>query len=79
MHISGINIVKLPDNLTCIEVEETIIGGSETQMMYSYFYNGQTLDKKGYKLDYWGKIVGVSIDGRNSLMEQICRLSRYLP
>lgn len=46
-------VVKLPDGTIVTEVEVTIFGASETQLMYAYY---PRVDISKYKTNYWGKI-----------------------
>ncbi len=51
-------LMKLPDGRFATEVMEEHIGGSETHLTYDYYNvdGGQLIDKRLYRLEYWGAI-----------------------
>ncbi len=54
--------VKLSDGTLASEFENKYIGGSETQVTYSYLSEfGIRIKKESYKLDYWGRIENIEI------------------
>ncbi len=66
--------VEFPCGRLGLEVEETYYGGSETQMVFRYFYNGTDYVKlakaevskpsRGFvelKFNYWGRIEGLKV------------------
>lgn len=62
MGMKATRSVTLPGGTKALEIEETHLGGSETQASYTYVLeNDETwgsIDKSKFKTDYWGRIEG---------------------
>lgn len=65
MSSKAYRIVGLPDYIEgryVLEVEETHLGQSETQLTYAYYdRTGAELAASDFETDYWGRIKGVRV------------------